>query len=265
MKRDPWFTRGWTLQELLAPPKIRFFEQSWQPIPPNKNDKIPDVKDIPLWKTIEEITGISESQLFAFKSGTDNVTQIMVWASKRETRRVEDIAYCLIGMFDIPLSIAYGEGRRAFYRLQVELMQHTNDKGLFAWRGKPSLQSSMFAAGPECFTTTWGPLVTKGLPDPTHTVTNCGLRIPLSIYDWDGRRKLEDGKVQVRGVVTVVGPVPVTTEGLKVAILGFTAPGKALGIFLDCCEALYKRVATECTIEIQDLQPGNDPKIISIK
>ena len=74
-----------------------------------------------------------------------------MWVSKRKTTRIEDIAYCLIGLLGIPLSIAYGEGNMAFRRLQVEILQHSHDMGLFAWIGQPSAYNSMLAEGPQCF------------------------------------------------------------------------------------------------------------------
>ncbi|EGO20253.1 hypothetical protein SERLADRAFT_477644, partial [Serpula lacrymans var. lacrymans S7.9] len=61
------------------------------------------------------------------------------------------MAYCLIGILDVSLSISYGEGQRAFYRLQVEIVRNTNDWGLFLWKGEPSKYNSAIAAGPECF------------------------------------------------------------------------------------------------------------------
>jgi hypothetical protein len=58
----------------------------------------------------------------------------MSWASKRVTTRTEDIAYCLIGIFGANLPLLYGEGERAFIRLQEEIMRSSDDQSLFAWR-----------------------------------------------------------------------------------------------------------------------------------
>ena len=57
----------------------------------------------------------------------------MSWAAKRKTTRVEDEAYCLLGLFDINMPTLYGEGRNAFYRLQEEIMRTSVDPSLFAW------------------------------------------------------------------------------------------------------------------------------------
>ena len=64
-----------------------------------------------------------------------SVAKKMSWASKRETARVEDLAYCLLGIFGISIPLVYGEGTRAFTCLQEEIMKETNDLTLFALAG----------------------------------------------------------------------------------------------------------------------------------
>ncbi|KIJ64855.1 hypothetical protein HYDPIDRAFT_89820, partial [Hydnomerulius pinastri MD-312] len=129
IRSDPWFTRGWTLQELLAPKVVKFFDRKWRPMSSNENDKTPS----PLLDAVSAATDIPEVQLLDFAPGSQGVRNIMLWASRRRTTRVEDVAYSLIGLFDVSLSIAYGEGWRAFYRLQEELIRKSSDMGLFAW------------------------------------------------------------------------------------------------------------------------------------
>ena len=197
LRRDPWFTRGWTLQELLAPKRVKFFGKSWQHITLDSinNDKESDLKV--LWQIISSITRIPLPALLDFTPGIDHARDALVWVSKRKTTRIEDIAYCLIGLLDIPLSIAYGEGHMAFRRLQVEILQHSHDMGLFAWKGQPSAYNSMLAEGPQCFSESsfrQSYLQPLSMPksqtatnifralDPTYALTNYGLRIPLSIY-----------------------------------------------------------------------------------
>ncbi|PVF97523.1 hypothetical protein CPB86DRAFT_734820, partial [Serendipita vermifera] len=134
---DPWFGRGWTLQELLAPRRILFMSSKWTQITHRDNDKVLDQferqtqegKDL-LWSEISDITGIPNNDLLDFKPGLYNIGQRMSWMSKRKTTRVEDTAYCLIGIFDINLAIAYGEKEWAFYRLQAEIMQNSDDRSL---------------------------------------------------------------------------------------------------------------------------------------
>ena len=121
-RQSVWFTRGWTLQELIAPFKVIFLAQDWVAIGPKR-----DLVDL-----IEEITGIAGGALLHEMSlDTFSVAQRLSWASKRETTRVEDEAYSLLGIFDINMPTLYGEGERAFRRLQEEIMQHIPDQSLF--------------------------------------------------------------------------------------------------------------------------------------
>ena len=152
LQQDPWFRRGWTLQELLAPKRIKFFGRSWQHITLSSIDNDKDANlNILLWEIISDITQIPRCRLLNFTSGIKYARDAFVRVSKRKTTRVEDIAYCLIGLLAIPLSIAYGEGNMAFRRLQVEILQHSHDLGLFTWTGQPSTYNSMLAEGPQCF------------------------------------------------------------------------------------------------------------------
>ncbi|KAJ4355566.1 uncharacterized protein N0V89_003584 [Didymosphaeria variabile] len=65
--------------------------------------------------------------------GSVSVAERMRWASKRETTRTEDIAYCLLGIFDVNMPLLYGEGEKAFTRLQEEIMKNSDDQTIFAW------------------------------------------------------------------------------------------------------------------------------------
>lgn len=128
--RSKWFTRGWTLQELLAPGEVVLFNTSWQTIGTKRE----------LASKISTITGIDTYYL---GSGGDDlesasIAERMSWASARKTTREEDIAYCLLGIFDISMPLLYGEGSKAFQRLQEEIMKHSDDQSLFSWGLKSS-------------------------------------------------------------------------------------------------------------------------------
>jgi len=82
---------------------------------------------------------------------TNDIMEKLVWVSHQKTTWIEDLAYCLIGIFDIPLTIMYGEGKKAFHGLQAEIVQHSHDRGLFIWAGSPSSYNSMVAEGPTAF------------------------------------------------------------------------------------------------------------------
>jgi hypothetical protein len=121
-----WFTRGWTLQELLAPSDVRFYSRTFTPLG-SKHE---------LSLLLPHITGISRlalNPLPYFKPQGFSVATRMSWAAKRQTTRVEDVAYCLLGLFDINMPLIYGEGKNAFRRLQEEIVKSSDDQTLFAW------------------------------------------------------------------------------------------------------------------------------------
>jgi hypothetical protein len=98
-----WFTRGWTLQELIRPSNVIFFASDWTRI---------GTKDT-LSSVIFRITGIPERFLLGDDLREASVAQRMSWAAKRNTTRVEDIAYCLLGMFNIQMPLIYGEREKS--------------------------------------------------------------------------------------------------------------------------------------------------------
>lgn len=131
--RSRWFTRGWTLQELIAPRDVWFYDRNWTSIGSRTL----------LAHHIESATGASLNNLLNFKSCS--VAKRMSWASKRQTTREEDLAYCLLGLFDINMPLLYGEGSKAFIRLQLEIMRNSDDESIFVWES-PNYSDS------ECFT-----------------------------------------------------------------------------------------------------------------
>lgn len=152
-----WFRRGWTLQELIAPLRVKFFSNGWKLLGSKKD----------LSSLLSKWTGIQESVLEHQVTIHDvSVANRMHWASKRRTTRQEDIAYCLLGIFDVNMPLQYGEGMRAFERLQEEILRTTNDSTIFLWQLRapndyPSRQwlqtartnrlGSMFAPSPREF------------------------------------------------------------------------------------------------------------------
>ncbi|KAK4462876.1 heterokaryon incompatibility protein-domain-containing protein [Cladorrhinum samala] len=118
-----WFTRGWTLQELIAPPLVEFYAHDWQEIGTKYS----------LRNVISKVTGIDVRVLEGADPSTCHVAERMSWAANRQTTRVEDEAYCLLGIFKVHMPLIYGEGRRAFYRLQKEIMKTTEDYTMLAW------------------------------------------------------------------------------------------------------------------------------------
>lgn len=141
IEQSSWFSRGWTLQELLAPSKMNFFNQRW---------KLLGSRNI-LALRIQKITGIPKQALRNFNPKNYCVAERFSWSAKRETTREEDSAYCLLGLFQVNMPLLYGEGTRAFQRLQEEIMKIDTDTSIFLWQGPAMDAFGMLAASPSCF------------------------------------------------------------------------------------------------------------------
>ncbi|KAH7359929.1 hypothetical protein BKA66DRAFT_562105 [Pyrenochaeta sp. MPI-SDFR-AT-0127] len=111
-RTSKWFTRGWTLQELIAPTLVKFFSKEGKQL----GDKWS------LEKTISEITHIPVVALRNAPLHNFKVEERMTWAKNRLTTREEDEAYSLLGIFDVSMLPNYGEGKeRALKRLQKKI------------------------------------------------------------------------------------------------------------------------------------------------
>lgn len=143
IKDSVWFTRGWTLQELLAPPNVKFYNQHWIALGTKQT----------LGTVLTQTTGIDDDIL----RGKDplasrSIAQRMSWASKRRTTRKEDRAYCLLGIFDVNIPLLYGEGgRKAFLRLQEEIIKQSDDHTVFVWPIHRSDQPGLLADKSKAF------------------------------------------------------------------------------------------------------------------
>ncbi|KAF9064156.1 heterokaryon incompatibility protein-domain-containing protein [Rhodocollybia butyracea] len=127
-----WFTRGWTLQELIAPKTVFFFTNDWEKIGTKAS----------LQETITEITGIRSEVLLSLDDLSEwSIAARMSWAAGRETTRIEDRAYSLMGIFGVYMPPLYGEGEHAFIRLQEEILKVSDDHTIFAWKSKLSSMS----------------------------------------------------------------------------------------------------------------------------
>ncbi|MCJ1273109.1 hypothetical protein MMC21_000898 [Puttea exsequens] len=171
IKSSVWFKRGWTLQELLAPPNVRFYDRQWKFMGTKRN----------LNKVLTLKTGIDEDILNGRELPTRrSIAQRMSWASERETTRAEDTAYCLLGIFDVNMPLLYGEGERAFLRLQEEIIKQSDDHTIFAWPINRLGQPGLLADNPSAFAhcqSTRAVNVRKGRAP--YSMTNHGLSIKL--------------------------------------------------------------------------------------
>ena len=136
-QRARWHTRGWTLQELIAPAFVIFLSKTWETIG-TKYDLVEPLSDC---------TGIPSPCLTRERSfSAMSIADRMSWAAHRTTTRVEDEAYCLLGLFNITMPPLYGEGKQAFQRLQQELAKQSLDTTLFAWGSIHDANSSRLTA-----------------------------------------------------------------------------------------------------------------------
>ena len=147
LSNSRWFTRGWTLQELIAPLTVEFLGQDWSLIgvkapsavlallPPLQRER----NDMFLLH-IAKITGTAENMIRYIQKPRSlrkvPIAQKMAWAARRQTAREEDLAYSLMGLFDVNMPILYGEGlKKAFRRLQLDIIQmNCVDQSIFLWR-----------------------------------------------------------------------------------------------------------------------------------
>ncbi|KAI1478725.1 HET-domain-containing protein [Daldinia eschscholtzii] len=172
-----WFTRGWTLQELLAPKDLIFFSGDWVPIGEKKF----------LCLLLAKITRIDYKILLGDEPlDSASIARRMSWAAQRVTTRSEDRAYSLMGIFSVNMPMLYGEGgENAFLRLQEEIMKQSDDQSLFAWvnpDSQPDTRHSLLAADPSYFLNSIDMIPYQDWePSEPYTLTNRGLKIDLHL------------------------------------------------------------------------------------
>jgi hypothetical protein len=189
IRKSRWFTRGWTLQELVAPKEVIFFDKNWNYLGDKKT----------LSTLLSQITTIPEEVLDnPSRHRFCSLARKMSWAAGRETTREEDIAYCLLGLFEVNMPLIYGEGARAFIRLQEEIIKETDGQSLFAWgmweriapekldfgAYLPTSGAGVFAAHPADFASSANAVPFPSKPDRlAYSMTNRGLRIELPLLE----------------------------------------------------------------------------------
>ncbi|KAI1127859.1 HET-domain-containing protein [Nemania abortiva] len=181
--KSRWFTRGWTLQELLAPRKVIFFDGRWQLLGDREG----------LADTISKITRIHIGALHDRNTVPEySIAQRMSWAADRQTSRQEDIAYCLLGIFDVSMPLLYGEGPKAFSRLQEAIIKISDDQSLLAWEvmdpTRHGIFTGVFARGPAEFRHCGSIVRDRGLKRDSYTITNIGVLVNLAIVKTESVR-----------------------------------------------------------------------------
>lgn len=149
-RKSRWFTRGWTLQELLAPKNVVFYDTNWGLVF-GQAGYHGDILSQRRAYLLSEITGIDPWSLVGDdRHGSIPICLKLSWAAKRETTRVEDVAYCMLGLLGINMPLLYGEGPKAFVRLQEEVLKTTQDLSVLAWGfDKPWQQTAALSRGHE--------------------------------------------------------------------------------------------------------------------
>ncbi|PSN69639.1 HET-domain-containing protein [Corynespora cassiicola Philippines] len=146
--KSEWFTRGWTLQELIASTYVEFFAKNWEQIG-TKFERYEEIADI---------TSIDWRVLLHTKPKSDfTVAEKMSWAAHRMVTREEDESYSLMGLFDVNMPLIYGEGRRkAFGRLQEAIYNSTVDQSIFLFHYSSAItEHSLLADSPTRFCEKW--------------------------------------------------------------------------------------------------------------
>jgi len=117
-RRSKWFTRGWTLQELLAPATVEFFSQ---------NGKFLGTK-ISLEREIHEVTRIPVNAIRGQRFSDFSIEERMSWSAGRRTTLKEDRVYCLLGIFGVFMPLIYGEGEEyATLRFREEIQKRSGE------------------------------------------------------------------------------------------------------------------------------------------
>ncbi|KAH8755045.1 hypothetical protein F5883DRAFT_607695 [Diaporthe sp. PMI_573] len=128
LRKSRWLERIWTLPELIASKDVRFFDKDWRQFGTK----------LLLLRELSDATGIDRPVLEDSGCLPDfSIGRRMSWASSCSCEHEEDLAYALIGLFGVSMTILYGEGPLAFLRLQDEISRTTDDASLFCWQAGP--------------------------------------------------------------------------------------------------------------------------------
>lgn len=184
LESSKWWTRGWCLQELIAPWNVEFLASDWSDLGTKFS----------LRQLISDITGIRLQILMGASLAICCAAEKMSWASNRETTRPEDVAYCLLGLFGVNMPLLYGEGStKAFMRLQKEILSQEPDYSLLAWSG-PCTQwrvsvdpTPALAVRPQQFHREMEMAIVdlRQSREGHHVVNTCVREPPVSVVRWE--------------------------------------------------------------------------------
>lgn len=187
-----WWTRGWTLPELLAPQRLLLVDADWRVLGHKCNRTCLCRYDASwarnygprLNEVVSNVTSIPNIYLEHTETiSSASIARRMSWAAHRVTSREEDAAYCLLGLFDVHMPIVYGEGDQAFLRLQEEIVKRTNDQSIFAWQARWSRAhwAGLFARRPAHFKGLGDVECTGVMPIAPYTMTHNGVELRANV------------------------------------------------------------------------------------
>ncbi|RDW68257.1 hypothetical protein BP5796_08914 [Coleophoma crateriformis] len=240
LRLSRWFRRGWTLQELIAPPNVEFYAKDWTYI--GTRDALKGL--------ISTITGIDIYMLEQGDPHKVSIARRMAWASGRQTTRKEDAAYCLMGLFGVNMPLLYGEGDKAFLRLQEEIMKVSGDQSLFVWSRSTqkagylyNRYNSFLAMSPDEFRFTGKsvPLLSDQSLGPTASImTNRGIQIKLAVVPVTARKwgTLPDEPTHLGILAPPYGPSPGTFAAVRLLQLGDSSTFRRVGRDIDTVRTL---------------------------
>ena len=134
LRQSIWNTRAWTYQEYVAAEVVQFYTEDWKPylgleISNHKQDPV-------IIREMQQAAGALTQELTVLRPGLDRVREKLYLASRRRTTLVEDIAYSLLGIFNVSIPVIYGEGNRAVGRFLEHILAGSGDATILAWTGR---------------------------------------------------------------------------------------------------------------------------------
>lgn len=174
-RKSVWFSRSWTLQELLVPRQVEFYDGQWTQIGSKHTNQT----------TLEEITRVARDVLDGSQPiRRQSVAERMSWAADRRATRPEDATYSLMGIFDVNMPLLYGEGSKAFGRLQEEILRRSADTTILCC-GLNDSTSRLLASSPKDFGEVRGLNLWPTQTSCQFGITNIGLEIQVDVVRWD--------------------------------------------------------------------------------
>ena len=158
--RSIWNTRAWTYQEYVAAVIVQFYTEDWEPY---LGLDVFNHKESPaIISEMEQVSGVSAQELAALRPGLERVREKLFLASMRRTTLVEDIAYSLLGIFNVAIPVIYGEGNRAVGRFLEHILTGSGDVTILAWTGRAGSYNSCLPID----LTVYNQLVPPHVPQP---------------------------------------------------------------------------------------------------